>query len=33
MTLHSYRVAALISVWSVDPSLHVDPKSSIVYRR
>jgi hypothetical protein len=23
-------VAALISVWSVDPSLHVDPKSSIV---
>ncbi|MDP9286386.1 MAG: hypothetical protein M3P41_15730 [Actinomycetota bacterium] len=26
-------VAALISVWSVDPSLHVDPKSSIVYRR
>ncbi len=33
MTLHSYGVAALISVWSVDPSLHVDPKSSIVYRR
>ena len=26
-------LAALISVWSVDPSLYVDPKSRVVYRR
>jgi hypothetical protein len=26
-------LAALISVWTVDPSLYVDPKSRIVYRR
>ena len=26
-------LAALISVWTVDPSLYVDPKSRVVYRR
>lgn len=26
-------LAGLISVWTVDPSLYIDPKSRIVYRR